>query len=343
MTLAQHMTSIGERLPWPDVITRAAIKRMVGQTERRLLSAPTGTSAAFAASMDDYPIAIHTAAANIQHYEVPSDFFKLVLGPRLKYSSALFPSPAASLAEAEEIALSKTVENALLDDGQHVLELGCGWGSLSLWMAEHFPKARITAVSNSVLQRRYIEAEARTRNLDNLIVVTSDMNSFDTLEKFDRIVSVEMFEHMSNWPALLARARTWLRPYGRMLVHVFTHHSVPYRFDHENPEDWIAAHFFTGGIMPSHDLMKYCNRDFGIEAEWQWSGDNYQRTANFWLANFDRRLDEIDEVLIRTYGKDAALWRRRWRLFFLATAGLFGYGGGRCWGISQYRLRPVSN
>ena len=341
MTLAQQLASVGERWPWPDFMTRAAISSMVGKTERRLSGEPEGSSAVFAKDMKRFPIALHTDAANAQHYEVPPEFFKLVLGPRLKYSSAFFETGHESLGEAEVIALSKTADNAALADGQHILELGCGWGSLSLWMAEHFPKSRITAVSNSSLQRAHIEGEAKQRGLKNLRVITSDMNGFTPGQTFHRIVSVEMFEHMSNWPALLARLRTWLKPKGRVLIHVFTHRSSPYRFDHTNPEDWIAAHFFTGGIMPSHSLMRECRDDFEVEAEWQWNGGNYQRTADFWLTNFDARRTEVDVVLSDTYGKDAALWRRRWRLFFLATAGLFGHSDGKCWGISQYRLKPV--
>ena len=290
--------------------------------------------------MGDYPVAIHTADANAQHYELPERFFGLILGPKRKYSCCLFPMAETPLAEAEEYALAQTAGHADLEDGQTILELGCGWGSLSLWMAEQFPNARITSVSNSHSQRAYIATEASKRSLTNLTVVTADMNDFSTDQTFDRIVSVEMFEHMANWQRLLARLKGWLAPDGRAFIHVFTHAATPYRFDQDNPADWIAKHFFTGGLMPSHRLMLEFPESFTVEQDWRWSGEHYRRTADAWLANYDSNADEIDGILREVYGQDAALWRRRWRLFFLATSGLFGHADGKAWGISHYRLAP---
>jgi cyclopropane-fatty-acyl-phospholipid synthase len=212
---------------------------------------------------------------------------------------------------------------------------------LSLWMAERYSLSRITAVSNSASQRAYIEAEAASRGLRNLRVITADMNEFSIDTRFDRVVSVEMFEHMTNWQALLHRVHGWLRPDARLFLHVFSHRTAPYLFDIEDKEDWIAQHFFTGGIMPSHELIRHVANDFRVERDWRWNGTHYARTARDWLANFDRNETEIREVLRAVYGADAALWKRRWRLFFLATAGLFGHSDGEEWGVSHYRLRPL--
>ena len=251
-------------------------------------------------------------------------------------------SEAAQKDIAEANALAETCAHADLHDGQDILELGCGWGSLSLWMAAQYPQARITAVSNSNSQRQYIMDTARARGLGNLRVITADMNAFTTEARFDRVVSVEMFEHMANWDALLGRVRDWLRPDGRLFLHVFTHVSAPYRFDTADPADWIARHFFTGGIMPSHNLAHSFPHLFQVEQDWRWDGRHYQRTARHWLENFDANAARIDVLLQGVYGAQAGLWRRRWRLFFLAVEGLFGHEDGSAWGVSHYRLEPVS-
>jgi cyclopropane-fatty-acyl-phospholipid synthase len=342
MSIARIAAIAGERLPFPDAVSRLAIGRMVGRTSRRLADDPGATDPGFAAEMDGYPVALDVEAANAQHYEVPAAFFGLVLGPQRKYSCCLYDDGATSLAEAEEHALAATARHAGLADGQRILELGCGWGSLSLWMAARYPAARITAVSNSHSQRAYITGAAEKRGLANLDVVTADMNTFVPPGRFDRIVSVEMFEHMANWRALLARLRGALEPDGRVFLHVFSHEAVPYRFRVDNSADWIAQHFFTGGIMPSHGLIRQFGDLFAVEEAWRWSGRNYQRTADDWLANFDRNADAIGGIMRETYGADARLWQRRWRLFFLATSGLFGHGGGEPWGVSHYRLAPAA-
>jgi cyclopropane-fatty-acyl-phospholipid synthase len=335
-------TAAAERAPLPDTLTRAGIRALVAHARRKLAATPAGAEADFAASFATHPIALHTDAANAQHYELPPEFFALVLGPRRKYSCTLYDEATDTLEAAEIRALEETCRHADLADGQRILELGCGWGSLSLWMAAHLPNARITAVSNSASQRTYIEGEAHARGLTNLTIITADMNAFDTGEKFDRVVSVEMFEHMANWRALLARIHGWLAPGGRLFIHVFAHRSTPYRFDHTDPADWIARHFFTGGLMPSHGLLRHFADLFTVEADWRWSGEHYRRTANAWLANYDRNEAQIAALLRGVYGADARLWHRRWRLFFLATAGLFGHAGGDEWGVSHYLLAPVA-
>jgi len=330
-----------ESRPIPDTATRFGIGVLVGRTRRTLAKAGSVDEKQFARTMADYSIAEHARAANEQHYELPPEFFGLTLGPNRKYSCCLYPKGNESLAEAEIAALEQTVEHAGLGDGQSILELGCGWGSLTLYIAERFPAARIVAMSNSTPQRLHIEAEALARGLRNVEVITADMNGFEPRERFDRIVSVEMFEHMSNWRDLLARIRSWLEPEGRLFVHVFSHRHSPYRFDHRDDADWIARHFFTGGIMPSHGLIGHFADCFAIERDWRWNGMHYARTARQWLARFDDNYKRIGEILADVYGRDAALWRRRWRLFYLATEGLFGHDQGREWGVSHYLLRPA--
>jgi cyclopropane-fatty-acyl-phospholipid synthase len=341
MSVMSAIIDTAERVPLPDVIIRTAIHRLCSRTAVRLASGSAESDAAFAREMAARAIAEHTDAANTQHYEVPAAFFARVLGPNRKYSSCFFNSEASTLQEAEEEALRQTEAHADLADGQSILELGCGWGSLSLFMARQFPHSNIVAVSNSSSQREYIEREAAKRGLTNLRVITADMNAFDPAGQFDRIVSVEMFEHMTNWRQLLTRVKSWLKPDGRFFLHIFTHRSGTYLFDRADREDWIAQHFFTGGVMPSHHLIRQYADLFEVEKEWRWSGTHYQRTAMDWLANFDAHPSEIEAVLRTVYGSETHLWMRRWRWFFLATAGLFGYANGDEWGISQYRMKAV--
>lgn len=330
-----------ERTTIPDTATRYGIGVLVGRTRRRLAKIGSLNEKRFAGDMAGYSIAEHTAAANEQHYEMPPEFFALTLGPNRKYSCCLYPNGNETLAEAEIAALEETVDHAGLRDGQSILELGCGWGPLTLFMAQRFPAGRIVAVSNSVPQRLHIQADAAARGLTNVEVVTADMNDFELQARFDRVVSVEMFEHMSNWRDLLTRIRTWLTPEGRLFIHVFSHRQSPYRFDHRDDADWIAKHFFTGGIMPSHGLIGHFPDCFAFECDWRWNGMHYARTARDWLTRFDENRDRIDAMLADVYGPDAELWRRRWRLFYLATEGLFGHAEGRQWGVSHYLLSPT--
>ena len=341
MSFVSTIIGTAERVPLPDVIIRAAIQRLCSRTATRLASGSAENDAAFAGEMAARAIAEHTNEANAQHYEVPAAFFAQVLGPNRKYSSCFYKEPESTLQEAEEEALRQTIEHADLADGQAILELGCGWGSLALSTARRFPNAEITAVSNSHSQREYIEHAAASRGLKNLRVITSDMNVFDTERQFDRIVSVEMFEHMMNWRELMIRVRSWLKPDGRFFMHIFTHRSGAYRFDRADGEDWIAQHFFTGGVMPSHHLIRQYADLLEVEKEWRWSGAHYQRTALDWLHNLDSHRDEIEAVLRSVYGNDTPLWMRRWRWFFLATSGLFGYADGSEWGVSHYRMKKV--
>ena len=341
MSFVSRMIGGAERMPLPDVVIRAAIQRLCSRTAARLAGGNAESDAWFVDEMAARAIAEHADEANAQHYEVPAAFFTCVLGPNHKYSSCFYKEPVSTLQEAEEEALRQTVEHADLADGQSILELGSGWGSLALWMARQFPNSHITAVSNSQGQCDYVESEAAARGLKNLRVITQDMNVFDPQQKFDRIVSVEMFEHMMNWRELMTRARSWLKPDGRFFLHIFTHRSGAYLFDRTDGEDWIAQHFFTGGVMPSHHLIRQYADLFEVEKEWRWSGAHYQRTALDWLANFDLHRGEIDDILRPVYGGDTNLWMRRWRWFFLATAGLFGYADGSEWGVSHYRMKAA--
>lgn len=334
----------------PDPVLRSVIRRLCrGRLDDCARDYPRRDGIpSFLPALRTGPIALVPELANEQHYELPPAFFETVLGPRRKYSCCLFRTPSATLAEAEDTALEETARNADLADGQRILELGCGWGSLSLWMAERYPGSRITAVSNSAPQRQFIEAQARERGFTNLSIVTADMNAFDPAAAaagsvpFDRVVSVEMFEHMRNYDQLLERIARWLAPDGRLFVHVFCHRDYLYPFEEADPSDWMARHFFSGGLMPSRDLFRWFDNRFTVEAQADWNGTHYERTSNAWLANLDARRRDVERILTETYGPaDAARWLHRWRMFFLAVAELFGLAEGNEWSVTQCRLRPV--
>ena len=324
----------------PDLLTRAGIRLLLLQRLRE--QAQEGPDQewqammTFVEEMRQSPIALHTQEANEQHYELPPRFFELVLGPHLKYSCCHFPEGVTELEHAEASMLTLTCERAQLQDGQQILELGCGWGSLSLWMAKHYPNSSILAVSNSRPQREFIESRAQELGLTNLSVQTCDMNDFTTEQHFDRVVSVEMFEHMRNWQSLLERISNWLKPEGKLFIHIFSHRRYAYAFSSEGDSNWMGRYFFTGGIMPSNDLLLYFQKDLLLEQHWVLSGVHYQRTADAWLQMMDSQKGEILQTFRETYGKGADIWFQRWRMFFLATSEVWGFRGGNEWLISHY-------
>lgn len=329
----------------PDAVIRCGIRRLLAQ-RLRAESAPKEAELrqrldAFAADLRTQPIAIHTQDSKEQHYEVPTEFFLRVLGPRLKYSCCWFEQGTESLAEGEEAMFRLYAERARLTDGQEILELGCGWGSLALWLAQRFPQSRITAVSHSRTQKDFIDAEARRRHLGNLTVVTSDMNDFDTAAgRFDRVLSIEMFEHMKNWPRLLANIARWLKPGGLFFLHIFTHSRLAYHFVARDATDWMSRHFFTGGMMPSHDLLGRFQADLKLLEDWRVNGRHYQRTCELWLQNMDRHRATLQPLLAATYGSgQATKWWVYWRVFFMACAELFAYRGGVEWQVSHYLMQ----
>jgi cyclopropane-fatty-acyl-phospholipid synthase len=341
------MIDLQKALDWvergrvPDFAIRRGIRALVRQRLRELRpddpAAAAELTERFVALMEQAPVALVPALANEQHYELPEEFFGAVLGPHRKYSCCLFGAAETTLPVAEAESLHLSCERAGLVNGQDVLELGCGWGSLSMWMASHYPDSRITAVSNSHSQRAYIERRAAERGLTNLSVITRDMNDFDAGREYDRIVSVEMFEHMRNWRELFGRVAGWLRPDGRCFVHVFCHRAVPYAYEDQGPGDWMSRHFFSGGMMPSDDLALRFQDQLRLEARWRWDGRHYQRTANAWLANMDARRATIWPILERVYGAaEAQRWWSRWRMFFMSCAELWGYDDGRQWWVSHY-------
>jgi cyclopropane-fatty-acyl-phospholipid synthase len=325
----------------PDPLIRMAIRYLLRQRLSTLYRASSeGATAAFADQLRNSPLALSTAAANDQHYEVPAAFFENMLGPRLKYSCCCYESPAVSLGEAEVEMLRWSCERADLHDGMSILELGCGWGSLTLWMAEQYPASHIVAVSNSVGQRIYIEQQARLRGFANVQVVTADMCDFDTPQQFQRVLSVEMFEHMRNYQLLLARIARWLTPDGKVFVHLFCHREQPYVFEAEGAANWMGRHFFTGGMMPSVDLLHHFPDDLVIHREWRVTGMHYAHTCEAWLENLDRNRVSILELFDR-HDSPAESRRRyqRWRMFVMACAELFRYRGGQEWFVAHYLLQ----
>ena len=340
---APGLLGLAERGLLPDAAVRHGIRRMCAQ---RLVEEAVGGADAQShrfsqriAMLRESPLAIHVDAANRQHYELPPAFFQQCLGPRLKYSSCYYPTGNETLAQAEDAMLALYCERAELVDGQDILELGCGWGSLTLWMAERYPHSRITAVSNSRPQREHIEARCRERGLANVRVLTCDVNHLELVEAhFDRCVSIEMFEHMRNYDALLARIGGWLRPGGKLFVHIFCHRTLLYPFETEGSDNWMGRHFFTGGLMPSADTLAFFQRNLRLDQRWLLDGRHYQRTANHWLQAQDAQRDAVMPILREAYGDAATLWCQRWRMFWMACAEMFGYADGQQWMVAHYRF-----
>ena len=346
MSLTDTFIDFAERGFIPDFIIRAGIRNLC---RKRLQQCRTDDCEAnaelvekYMRSVDDSPLAVLTDKANEQHYEVPAAFYLKVLGKNLKYSSCFFEDLVSDLSTAENRALELTCEHADLQDGHRILELGCGWGSLSLWMAKHFPKAKITSVSNSNSQRQYIMGQAKERKLFNLQVITADVNTLEPEDSFDRVVSVEMFEHVRNHRGLFKRIYSWLIKDGKLFTHVFCHRSTSYPFEVEGEDDWMSKHFFSGGTMPADELfLRICGK-LELETRWRWSGEHYAKTSECWLENLDKNKSEVLKLF--QYEMDTEQANRmfhRWRIFFLACAETFGFANGQEWWVSHYLFKKT--
>jgi cyclopropane-fatty-acyl-phospholipid synthase len=338
------LISLAEKGVIPDALIRRGIRllnrRRLKNEEAHYSVVENKKKSSFIHQLRLSPIAFHPDKPNEQHYELPPEFFMHILGKRMKYSCSLWSEGIQSLYQAEESMLDLTCRRAGIQDGMHVLELGCGWGSLSLWIAENFPRCKIVAVSNSRSQREYIETVCRQSKIDTVHVLTADMNDFHTEQRFDRILSIEMFEHMRNYDLLLSRIAQWLNAEGKLFVHIFCHKDYAYLFEAEGEDNWMGKHFFSGGMMPSDDLLLYFQDNVAIEDHWRMDGTHYERTANHWLQNIDARKEAVMPVLERTYGKkDAAVWFQRWRIFFMACAELWGFRHGQEWWVAHYLFK----
>ena len=341
MSITNNALQFAEKGMMPDSFIRAGIRKFVNTRLAEINAADCEAGAKrffdFIAAMNQSEIAPVPELANAQHYELPEAFFFYCLGENRKYSSCFWLPDTQTLDEAEVLALQQTCQHADLNDGQQILELGCGWGSLSLWMALHYPKSQITGVSNSNSQREYISAIAKSLGITNLNIITADMNVFEAPSTYDRIVSVEMFEHMRNYQILYGKVAKWLKPQGKFFKHIFVHRNTPYAFEVQGEGDWMSQHFFSGGMMPSDDLPLYFQDDLRFVQRWRWDGTHYARTANAWLANMDAHEKEITPILAATYGEqNVTQWRNRWRIFYMACAELFGYNKGQEWWVSHY-------
>ena len=342
--MIKKLIALAEKGYIPDLMIRLGIRSLLQRRIKELVSEDKTINLknkqSFINDMDAAPLALVPDLANEQHYEIPAEFYNLCLGKNKKYSSCFWEKNTSNLDDAEDISLQLTAEHANLKDGLAILELGCGWGSLSLWMASHFPKASITSVSNSASQKAYITSEAKKRNINNLQVITCDMNDFSSNEKFDRVVSVEMVEHMRNHRKLFANIKKWLKPEGYFMMHIFVHKSQPYLFEVKDDDDWMSKYFFSGGMMPSDDLPSFFQEDLTLKNTWRWSGEHYEQTANAWLENIDANKAKALTVLEKIYGKNnAVMWLNRWRIFFMACAELWGYKGGKEWFVSHYLFK----
>ena len=340
--MISKLIELAEKGIIPDYFIRQGIVRNCGNrlNNENVLNTEEVSSKkqSWIQQMKESPIALVPEKANEQHYEVPPAFFEKVLGKHLKYSSGYWPDGVNSLDESEESMLELSFERAQLADGDSILELGCGWGSLTCYMASKLPNSKITAVSNSKDQKEHILNRCKIQGLDNIEVITADMNDFETESKYDRVVSIEMFEHMRNYKKLLSKISSWLNDDGKLFIHIFTHRSVVYPFENQGEADWMAREFFSGGMMPSHDLLLHFQDDLIIDDVWSMSGTHYEKTSLAWVNKMDANKDSIMKIFLKTYGDDAKLWFQRWRIFFMSCEKLFGYNNGSEWGVSHYRF-----
>jgi len=338
------LIKLSEKKLIPDSVIRYGIRTLLRKRIGSLVSINPETNIQnkidFIHKMNSSKIALVPELANKQHYEIPANFYKYCLGRHRKYSSCYWEDNTKDLDEAELLSLKLTTQHAKLTNGQNILELGCGWGSLTLWMAKKFPKSKITAVSNSSSQKTHILEQAKKRNLNNISIITEDMNKFNPKTRYDRIVSVEMIEHMRNHRQLFKKINTWLKPGGLFFMHIFVHKTQPYLFEVQDEDDWMSQYFFSGGMMPSEDLPLFFQEDLKIIDQWSWSGKQYEKTANAWLANIDSNKEKVMKTLEKIYGKDnSKKWFQRWRIFFMSCAELWGYRDGNEWKVVHYLFK----
>ena len=335
------LIKLAEKGILPDFFIRLGISKLCGQrlTDANDLSlkAREEKHQKWVDILMESPIALVPEKANEQHYEVPPRLFELVLGAKLKYSSGYWPQGTSTLDDSEVEMLKLTSKRAALSDGQEVLELGCGWGSLTFHMALTYPNSKITAVSNSNDQRQFIEKKCDELKIKNIKVITADMNDFSSEKTFDRVVSIEMFEHMRNYDELLKRVSEWLKKDGKLFVHIFSHKEIAYPFEDKGEGDWMAREFFSGGQMPSHKLLTCFSSRMKIEKDWRVEGTHYEKTSLAWLNKMDENKKEVLKLFEKTYGKNKArTWFQRWRIFFMSCEVLFGFNKGSEWGVSHY-------
>ena len=325
----------------PDSVIRSGMRRVIGGRLRAEADLDPTARRDFWEQAWRGPIAIETESANEQHYEVPPEFFDIVLGPRRKYSAALWPSGIGDLASAEDEALLAYEERAGLADGQSILDLGCGWGSFSLWAAERYPSSDVVAVSNSAPQREFISRVAAEQSLSNLEVVTADINEFSPGRRFDRVVSIEMLEHVRNHRAVFERIRHWVEDDGAVFIHVFSHKELAYPYEVEGPASWMAETFFTGGVMPSPTLLPSAAEPyFDLSDTWWIDGTHYSKTLEAWLDRQDARAEDVRNAIEPVYGSETERWEQRWRMFFMACSEMFNYRGGTEWGVVHHLFAP---
>ena len=341
--LVKELFSIAEKGYVPDPILRKGIQHMCRNriTDIRISDEIVRKKYIkdFIDNMNRAEIAPSPHFANQQLYEVPHNFFELVLGSYKKYSCGYWDDDTHDITQAESQALQLTCQHADIRDGHKILELGCGWGSLTLWLAEKFPSSHVTAISNSSSQRSYILKKINELGLTNVEVLTKDINNFTPTTNFDRIVSVEMFEHLRNYNEIFSRISQWLNKEGKFFMHIFCNELEPYLFVDRGPSDWMTRHFFSAGMMPSADLPLYFQDALTLDKEWHWDGVHYERTANAWLDNLDRNRSDVMPILANIYGtENTNRWFHRWRLFFMACAELFGMEEGGIWGVHHYRF-----
>ena len=345
LPFAGKLIKLAEQGKLPDSLVRYGIRRLCKQRLKdELIDQPERQQQRFQALIEELrqsPIAIETDAANEQHYEVATDFYLASLGKRLKYSCAYYPEASTTLDQAEEHMLSLYSERAELADGQKILELGCGWGSLTLWMAEHYPKSQITAVSNSSTQKTHIDKQCEQRGYNNVTIITADVNALELEERqFDRAISIEMFEHMRNYKQLLERISSWLVSDGKLFVHIFAHRNVMYPFDVKSEHDWMSKYFFTGGLMPSIDTLLHFQEQLKLERRWLVNGQHYEKTCNHWLQKTDANKNRIIKAFQQDYShEDAEKWFHRWRIFYMSCAELFGLDNGSQWLVAHYLFK----